>query len=137
VLAVDQKTRRESERAARDRLDLTNAAAAAWAAFVSTELERAMLPVTTMLTERGWVCSTKSEGQSVSVLIYRDNMNSAGSSDRPHLKLTADRNNKITIVQATQMRIGTDQQNYRLEDITPDFVQNRVLQFFEVLVAGR
>jgi hypothetical protein len=137
VLAADQKTRRESERAAQERLDLTNAAVAAWANFVSTELERAMLPVAAMLTEKEWVCSTKSEGQSVSVLIYRDNMTSAGSSDRPHLKLTADRNNKITIVQATQMRIGTDQQNYRLDDITPDFVQNRVLQFFEVLVAGR
>ena len=96
-----------------------------------------MLPVATMLTEMDWICSTKSEGQSVSVLIYRGNMTSTGSSDRPHLKLTADRNNKITIVQATQNRIGTDQQNYRLDEITSDFLQIRVLQFFEVLVAGR
>jgi exopolyphosphatase/pppGpp-phosphohydrolase len=137
VLAADQKTRRESERAAQDRLELTRAAAAAWAYFVSTELERAMLPIAAMLKENGWICSIRSEGQSASVLIYRDNMTSAGSSDRPNLKFTADRNNKITIVQATQLRIGTDQQNYRLEDITPDFFQDRVLQFFEVMVAGR
>jgi hypothetical protein len=122
VLAADQKTRGELAKATQDRLDLTNAAVAAWAHFASTELERAMLPIAAMLTENGWICSIQPEGQSVLILIHRDNMTSAGSGERPHLKLSADRNNKITIVQATQMRVGADQQNYRLDDITPDFL---------------
>jgi hypothetical protein len=137
VLATDHKTRQDSAKAARERLDMTNAAAAAWASFVATELDQSMLPITKMLAESGWDSTVKSEGQSVFVLIHRENMTGAGGVDRPHLKFSADRNNKITILQSSQTRIGTDQQNYRLEDITPDFLQNRVLQFFEVLVAGR
>ena len=90
----------------------------------------------------GWTCEVdclEEAGSEVRLHVYRGDMGTpAGPTVRPHLDFSPDRHTAtIGIYRATRSESDTEG-SYALKAITPDFVQDQALRFFNrLLVEGR
>jgi|SRR5215469_8321505 len=88
----------------------------------------------------GWTCQVDQlEEADLEVIlhVYRGDMKTPYSAgDRPHLSFSPDRSSaRVKIYRATQSETGSEG-DHALKEITPDFVQEQALRFFQKLVEG-
>ena len=104
-----------------------------WSNQVNGTLTPALQAVVDMLNQSGWVSKIETTDKSLMMQIGRGNMRGAAGTDRPYIQFELSATGDIRVSQSTPSQASGDRREYKMEELTPDFVQKRVTQFFEVL----
>jgi hypothetical protein len=138
MLETDEAKRIEAHNAAEATAQAARNQETQWSERIAGVLYPAIQGVTVMLTEKGWTCdATTSSKHGLRINVFQGDMMAVAGSGRPHLILSLERNGSIRINQATTTVGKDDGQQYRIEEITDDFIQERILRLLAALTSER
>jgi hypothetical protein len=134
ALSSDQAKRDEHEAARKKTSDDAKSVVALWSQHITTELLPALAPIQEMLKPTGWIVKIDTPPNILEIAIFRGDMRSVAGQGRPSLKLELTPSRAgIVIYQATASVGGPDPKEFKVSDITADFLQDRVAKFIEAL----
>ncbi len=84
------------------------------------------------INKAGWICKVEAREKVLVVNIHRGDMRAAARTGRPELRFEMDGGGMIAIYQATVGRLRR-YHAYNPEQVNIDFVEARVLKFFQAL----
>lgn len=96
--------------------------------------------VASMLLEpRGWKCEVRTveKNSEATLEIYRGDMKTVSSSERPLIGFKAEAHTPRLTVYTSGQHQEEPESSYPLAEVSDDFVHQRVLEFFQRLVVGR
>ena len=91
---------------------------------------------TQILAPRGWQCDvqTNDKGIAATLEVYRGKMLGIDQRSRPHISFTADPHQAAMSVHTSTQNQGGSDGSCGLSGVTSEFVQEKVLKFFQRLV---
>jgi hypothetical protein len=92
-----------------------------------------------LLEPRGWKCNLRSIEQTIEATleIYRDDLRTVSSGERAFISFKAEAHAPQFTVYTSAQSQGGPQCTRPLEEVSEEFVHQRVLEFFQLLVSGR
>jgi hypothetical protein len=105
-----------------------------WSERIAGTLDPAVGAVALLLKDKGWICEPSTDKDALQINVFRGNMVVGAGSGRPNLQLRLEGDGSIHIRQSTPFVSGQDDpKQYRIDEITEDFIQERLLTFFDAL----
>jgi hypothetical protein len=134
AIAADKKNAEAKSAAAQQQKNAKQERETAWRNHIANTLVPALEDdMLETIDNAGWVSSATQEDLNLLVRIRRGNMRAAGGAGSPELRFQMDIGGRINIYHSTPGLSGSDNHAFGPEEMTVDFVEKRVLKFFQTL----
>jgi hypothetical protein len=93
--------------------------------------------ITKLLDSAGWIARTIEEPDGVSFEVYKGNVKGAGGAIRPNITISPVAETSSVRISWASISQASGAEDYPLAEVTEDFVDQKVLEFFQRLSAER
>lgn len=134
ILARDNQLRDAQNKKRDDQAALMKQTEAAWVDHRDRKLLPAFGETAEVLKKAGWITNAEKTPRGFKLVIYRGEMLTYQSRERPYLLFELQKtHNIISLTIATPSSVGSASDGYTVEDLTPEKLNSRVVDFVEAL----